>query len=388
MNEIAPIQENSARTAFARQDLNVRDMKRMGSRLTFSLFVLGAALTSQAQSTYEPYTINTLAGLAGIAGINDGVGSAARFDNPKGVAVDRAGNVYVADTYNDTIRKIAPGAFVTTLAGLAKNPGSADGTASEARFTDPQSVAVDSAGNVFVADQGNHTIRKITSSGVVTTFAGLAGNPGSADGVGSAARFNLPYGVAVDRAGNVYVADTLNDTIRKITPRALVSTLAGLAGSAGSADGSGSAARFYSPTGVATDSVGNVYVADYNNHTIREVTSAGTTTTLAGLALFSGSADGTGSAARFFYPAAVAVDRAANAYVADSFNHTLRKVTPGGVVTTLAGVALSPGRGDGTGSDARLHSPSGIAADIAGNIYVGDSGNETIRFGQPRHRMP
>jgi sugar lactone lactonase YvrE len=243
-------------------------------------------------------------------------------------------------------------------------------------------------GNVFVADEANHTIRKITPAGVVTTFAGLAGNPGSADGVGSAARFNFPFGVAVGRSGNVYVADSLNHTIRKITPDAVVSTLAGLAGSPGSADGTGSAARFSSPTGVAADRDGNVYVADYNNQTIRAITPDGTVSTLAGLAGNSGSADGTGSNARFYQPTDVAVDRAANVYVADNFNQTIRKVTPTGVVTTLAGFVHNPGRADGTGSSARFHSPSGIAADSAGNIYVGDSANYTIRFGRPQHRMP
>ena len=152
--------------------------------------------------------------------------------------------------------------MVTTLAGLAGSSGSANGTGSAARFYYPFGVAVDSAGNVYVADTGNNTIRKVTPAGVVTTLAGLAGSSGSADGTGSAARFNYPSGVAVDSAGNVYVADTGNNTIRKVTPAGVVTTLAGLAGSPGSADGTGSAARFYYPHGVAVDSAGNVYVAD------------------------------------------------------------------------------------------------------------------------------
>ena len=233
----------------------------------------------------------------------DGTGSAARFYFPNGVAVDSAGNVYVADTNNYTIRKITPSGVVSTLAGLAGSPGSADGTGSAARFNDPYGVAVDSAGNVYVADTGNNTIRKITPSGVVSTLAGLAGSIGSADGTGSAARFFQPYGVAVDSAGNVYVADTNNNTIRKITPSGVVSTLAGLAGSFGSADGTGSAARFYYPEGVAVDSAGNVYVADTGNDTIRKITPSGVVSTLAGLAGSIGSADGTGSAARFYLSA-------------------------------------------------------------------------------------
>src|SRR5439155_193118 len=192
----------------------------------------------------------------------------------------------------------------------------------------PSGMAVDSAGNVYVADTSNGTIRKATPRGVVTTLAGLAGSIGSADGLGSAARFYSPYGVAVDSAGNVYVADTFNDTIRKVTPGGAVTTLAGLAGSGGSADGSGSAARFYYPYGVAVDGAGNVYVADTGNYTIRKVTPGGVVTTLAGLAGSQDGADGTGSAARFSYPSAVAVDTAGNIYVADTDNSTIRKGFP------------------------------------------------------------
>ena len=216
----------------------------------------------------QTYTFSTLAGNAGY-GSADGTGSAARFWEPAGVAVDCAGNVYVADTDNYTIRKITPTGVVTTLAGLAGVSGSADGTNSAARFGFPSGVAVDSAGNVYVADTYNSTIRKITSAGAVTTLAGLAGSGGSADGTNSAAQFDDPTGVAVDSAGNVYVADSFNHTIRKITQAGGVTTLAGLAGSAGIADGTNSAARFYSPKGVAVDSAGNVYVADSDNNTIR-----------------------------------------------------------------------------------------------------------------------
>ncbi len=189
------------------------------------------------------------------------------------MAVDGAGNVFVADTWNHTIRKITPTGVVTTLAGTAGSSGSADGTGATARFNEPFGVAVDGAGNVFVADTWNHTIRKITPTGVVTTLAGTAGFvEGSADGTGAAARFNEPYGVAVDGAGNVFVADTDNNTIRKITPSGVVTTLAGTAGSSGSTDGTGAAARFYWPEGVAVDGAGNVFVADAVNYTIRKIT--------------------------------------------------------------------------------------------------------------------
>jgi hypothetical protein len=320
----------------------------------------------------------TLAGTAGSFGSTDDTGSAARFYFPQEVAVDSAGNVFVADTFNHTIRKITSAGVVTTLAGSAGNDGSSDGTGSAARFNFPASVSVDSAGNVFVADSFSNTIRKVTSAGVVTTLAGLADSSGSTDGTGSSARFSSPHGVAVDTAGNVFVADRNNHTIRKVTGAGVVTTLAGAAGSSGSADGTGSAARFNQPVGVAVDSSGNVFIGDRNNHTIRKITSVGVVTTLAGTAGSSGSTDGTGSAARFNLPYGVAVDTAGNVFVADNFNYTIRKITSAGVVTTLAGLAGSSGSTDGTGSAARFGQPLGVAVDTAGNVFVADL-NHTIR---------
>ncbi|MGA2748165.1 MAG: hypothetical protein ABSG59_05250 [Verrucomicrobiota bacterium] len=325
------------------------------------------------------WVVTTLAGLAGVTGSADGTGSAARFDYPAGVAVDNASNVYVADFSDSTIRKVTPAGVVTTLAGLAGNTGTNDGTGSAALFNLPEGVAVDSNGRVYVADTFNNTIREVTSTGVVTTLTGLAGGAGSADGTGSAARFNLPNGVAVDSAGNLYVADYNNSTIRKVTSAGVVTTLAGLAGNTGTNDGTGSAARFNLPDGVAVDTNGNVYVADCNNDTIRKVTSAGVVTTLAGLAGVTGGANGTGSAARFYWPADVAVDNAGNVYVADYGNSTIRKVTSAGVVTTLAGLAGNAGSADGTGSAARFNGPGDVAVDNTGNLYVADAGNNTIR---------
>jgi sugar lactone lactonase YvrE len=319
----------------------------------------------------------TLAGLAGNSGSADGIGSGSRFYYPGGVVVDSAGNLYVADTYNHTIRQITPGGVVTTLVGSAGNPGSADGSGSNARFSYPTGLTVDSAGNVYVADTSNHTIRKITLGGTVTTLAGLAGNFGSADGTGSAARFYGPGGVTVDNGGNLYVADTFNHTIRKITSAGVVTTLAGLAGNSGSANGIGSNARFTNPYDVTVDSAGNLYVADYNNHTIRKILPNGMVTTLAGLAGNRGSADGTGSNARFLYPRGITVDSASTVYVAD-FNYIIRKITPGGGVTTLAGLA-SPGTADGNGSNAKFFYPAGVTVDSAGNLYVADNNNSTIR---------
>jgi hypothetical protein len=323
--------------------------------------------------------VTTLAGAAGATDSVDGTGAAARFYTPISVAVDGTGNVYVTDQGNCTIRKITPEGVVTTLAGTPLVAGSADGTGAAARFAHPIGVAVDGTGNVYVADTENATIRKITADGVVTTLAGTAGVAGSADGTGAVARFHFPTGVAVDGTGNVYVADQGNDIIRKITPEGVVTTLAGTAGSVGRKDGTGSAAQFYAPAGVTVDSAGNVYVADWGNITVRKITPDGVVTTLAGTPAQRGSADGTGAAARFDSPYSVAVDRTGTVYVADAENANIRKVTAAGVVTTLAGPAGATGSQDGTGAAARFFSPAGVAADGAGNVYVADTENSTIR---------
>jgi hypothetical protein len=242
-------------------------------------------LAALGQANYAtPYTFITLAGKAGVIGSVDGTGSAARFHYPGGVAVDTNGNLYVADSNNHTIRKVTTLGVVTTLAGRAGVAGSADGTNSAARFHYPGGVAVDSAGNIYVADAGNYTIRKVTPAGtnwVVTTLAGRAGVVGGADGTNGAATFNALGGEAMDSAGNVYVGDTWNHTIRKLTPVGtnwVVTTLAGMGGTdvsgnplyPGSADGTGAAAMFNRLCGMAMDSVGNLYVADINNNTIRK----------------------------------------------------------------------------------------------------------------------
>jgi hypothetical protein len=319
--------------------------------------------------------VTTLAGEGGF-GFADGTGTAARFAGPVGVAVDSAGTVYVADEGNHTIRKVTAAGVVTTLAGDS-SIGSVNGIGAAARFNDPAGVAADKAGNIYVADESNSTIRKVTATGVVTTLAGTAGMLGSADGTGGAARFSFPSSVAVDNTGTIYVADRSNDAIRKVTASGIVTTLAG--GGLGSADGTGAAACFFNPSSVAVDSTGNIYVADELNNTIRKVTAAGVVTTLAGTAGMPGSADGTGAAARFFNPSSVAVDSAGNIYVADELNNTIRKVTAAGVVTTLAGTAGMSGSADGTGAAARFDSPTSVAVDSAGNLYVADKFNHSIR---------
>ena len=334
--------------------------------------------------------VTTFAGTAGSGnwGSADGTGSAARFNAPYGVSADAAGNVYVADTWNNTVRKITSAGVVTTIAGLAAGyppaPGSSaavDGPGNVARFNFPQSISTDPAGNLYVADTHNNTIRKITAAGIVSTVAGVAPaqSTGATDGTGSVARFSGPHGMAADAAGNLYVADTLNSTIRKITPGNTVVTLAGTAGSNGSADGQDRAARFCYPYGLATDAAGNLFIADTYNHTVRKITPSGVVTTLAGHAGIDGAGDGTGPAAYFNHPKGIAVDIAGNVYVADTNSGTIRKLTPTGEVTTFAGLAGGFGTADGPGPAARFSMAEGVAVDNAGNVYVADTGNFTIR---------
>jgi sugar lactone lactonase YvrE len=315
-------------------------------------------------------------------GHNDGTGSSAQFYRPYGVAVDFLGNAYVADTMNNTIRKITPAGVVTTLAGTPGVAGHADGPGAAASFISPQGIAVDSQGNLYVADYYNSTIRKINRSGNVTTLAGTAGNYGGSDGLGSSAQFNYPSGVAVDAAGNVYVADTFNSTIRKIDPSGNVMTLAGSPGVLGSNDGRGSAARFGLPWGVAVDAAGNVYVGDSTNNEIRKIDPSGNVTTLAGTPS-PGFADGVGNTAQFEFIGDVVVDCAGNVYATDLNNNTIRRVTPAGVVTTVAGIPGESGGANGTDRYARFNGPVGLAVDGAGNIYAADTENCTIRLGVP-----
>ncbi|HAB58649.1 MAG TPA: hypothetical protein DCE75_11425 [Acidimicrobiaceae bacterium] len=302
----------------------------------------------------------------------------ALFANPSGVAFDGDGDLYVADAGNRAIRKVTPAGEVTTFAGSIGSSGSDDGTGTDARFSYPVGVAFDGDGNLYVTERFNDTIRKVTPAGVVTTFAGSAGNSGTDDGTGTDARFNGPTGVAVDGDGNLYVTDLNNHTIRKVTPAGVVTTFAGSAGLYGSDDGTGTDARFTNPQGVVFDGDGILYVFDNGNHTIRKVTPAGVVTTFAGSGS-NGSEDGTGTAASFNYLRGGAFDGDGNLFVADAGNRTIRKVTPAGVVTTFAGSAGSAGSINGIGPAARFSYPVGVAFDGDGNLYVADDGGTKIR---------
>ncbi len=380
--------------------------------------------TNRGAAVYKIAKDGTVALLAGSpveAGTADGTGSAARFASINGMTLDAAGNLYVTDWVSHTVRKITAGGIVSTLAGKAGVSGSADGNSADARFKEPGGLAVDTSGNLFVADSGNCTVRKISPNGHVSTFAGAAGVSGSTDGSGGVARFTYPSSAAVDINGYVFVSDASAHTLREIDPSGRVVTLAGSAGVYGSADGSGSDARFYAPVALTVDGNGNTFVADTLNHTVRKVTAARVVSTVAGTAPHAGAADGIGDTALFNYPTQMTVDTQGNVYVADGFNSRISKISPSGQVISfysgifgrsqLEGVAIDSagnifatdnwthvvvkiapdgssqifagqltvsGNKDGVGSAALLASPSGLTIDTADNLFV-FSGDGTIR---------
>lgn len=318
------------------------------------------------------YIVSTFAG-SGNRGYKDGSLATAAFDNPEGVAIDASGAFIITDRSNHCIRKISNGK-VTTIAGVPEQKGFHNGPADQALFNYPYRPAIDKDGNIIIADRDNNMIRKISTAGVVSTIAGK-GADGYVDGPGNQAMFNQPIDVAVDDEGNIYVADNLNACIRKITPDGTASTLAGN-GTAGFADGTGSEAMFDHPSGVAIDAEGNIIVADRYNNRIRKVTPEGVVTTVAG----SGSAgmdDGPASYARFHDPYGVAVGPDGSIYVADLDNHKIRKISPEGMVTTVAG--SSRGFANGTGMSAQFYNPTDICVDASGVIYVADMSNNMIR---------
>lgn len=339
-------------------------------RTLIFLSLINGPLLEAASNYATPYSFTTIAGKAGIQGSTDGVGTNALFFDPSGIAQDTNGNVFVADSDNDTIRKIDSNGLVTTVAGQSGVQGNTDGIGTNALFSSPSGITLDTNGNLFVTDLGNgtnNTIRKIDSNGLVSTIAGGgAGNdtPGNStpDGIGTNAVFASPSGITIDNHGNLFVAD--GGSVRKIDTNLAVTTVAGT-GAPGHADGIGTNASFFYLSGIAIDGSGNLYVADEVNQKIRKISTNFVVTTLP---------------ATFNYPTDVAVDALQNIYVVDHYNNRICKIDSAGVLSVLAGNGKK-GSADGIGAAARFYQPFGITVDGDGSIFVTDSGNNTIRKG-------
>jgi sugar lactone lactonase YvrE len=311
-------------------------------------------------------TVSTLAG-SGTEGMLDGNGLSAEFARPRGVRVDAAGNLYVTDTRYKLIRKVSPSGAVTTVAGSG-----AGGT-----LSDPFDLALDAAGNIYLTELMGNTVRKVTPAGAVSTLAG-SGSFSSVDGHGTSASFNQPSGIAFDAQNNLFIGDSQGRKIRKIAPDLEVSTFAG-SGAQGTDDGTGTSATFSVPAGIAMDAAGNMFVTDFGSHVIRKITPQGVVTTPLGKRSTSGSGDGKGNDATFSFPVGIAIDSSGSLYVADSTAHVIRRITPDGMVRTLAGTAGRPGAKDDVGKAASFNTPYGVAVDAAGNVYVADQFNHKIR---------
>jgi sugar lactone lactonase YvrE len=335
------------------------------------LFALASALRAQD-------AVTTLAGQALVSGATNGTGTNAVFNDPAAIAVDATGNFFVADSQNHAIRKITTNGVVTTFAGKLGVSGSANGTGTSAQFDSPSGLAFDAGGNLFVSDTGNGTIRKIKPSGAVSTFAGIAGESGFTNGAADSAQFSSPLGIAVAPDGTIYVADSGNHCIRVIAG-GNVSTFTGSPQVWGSADGIGTNAQFNGPVGLAFDNHTNLFVSDANNNTIRKITPDGSVTTFAGAAGADGSADGDLNSARFRSPAELAFDKKGDLFVADSFNQTIREISTSGIVTTVSGRAGVAGTDDGVNGAGKFFNPYGVVVAADGSLIVADAYNELVR---------
>lgn len=346
-----------------------------------SLLIVGLALPCLAQAQ----NISTIGG-SGTGGFSgDGAAAtAAKLNGPSGVAVDLAGNVYVADAYNHRVRKIAKTGTISTIAGKGTAGFSGnDGAATAAELKNPTGVAVDNAGNVYVLDFGNNCIRKITTSGNIVAYAGdgalgFAGDGGAA----TAAKLYQPAGMYMDAANNLFIADGFNHRVRKVDAAGVITTVAGSGVMGSSGDGGGAlSAKLNAAAGVGTDASGNIYIADKSNHRIRKVDASGTISTLAGNDTAGYTGDGgTATAAKLNKPLSIKADAAGNLYVVDMGNNRIRKIAADGTIATIAGTTAVGYSGDGGPATAAAFTwPADVALDTAGNIYIADQGNNCIR---------
>ncbi|MBC3882798.1 DUF4214 domain-containing protein [Undibacterium sp. LX40W] len=322
-----------------------------------------------------------------VGNFNDGTLSSAAFNSPVGITQTSNGDIYVSDLGNKMIRRVR-GNLVTNVVGK-QSYGANDGVGKYASFYSPFGLASDGNGKIIVTDANNNLIRKIDSNGRVETLAGFPTEFGFTDGLKNIARFNSPRALHLVKNGDIYVSDTYNNLIRKVTSEGQVTTFAGALStdtyhnglhSNPNVDGAARDARFFSPRGVSSDSKGNLYVADYYHRTIRKIGPDGTVSTFAGSPNTAGTTDGRGSNARFMRPVGMTIDGNDNVYVADCYAHNIRKISPSGDVTTFAGVAQSSGELNGAAASAKFNCPRGLTFDEQGNLYVADSNNDSIRM--------
>ena len=318
--------------------------------------------------------VTTFAG-SGLMGSADGWTVQASFANLMGLAVDADGNVYVADSHNNLIRRIKKDGMVTTIAGSGA-VGSSDGLSRTASFFNPAGIAIGKNGCLYIADTHNNLIRQIDSDGMVKTITGRR-NETPKYGVDTSVQFDNPVGIVVDSKGNVFVADQFNDAIRKIDPAGIVTNFAGGVGKPGFKDGLGSSASFYLPCGLAIDSADNIYVTDTFNNLIRKINQAGMVTTIAGKKT-KGAVNGNGVSASFSYPAGISIDKQGNLFVADAGNNKIRRIAQNGEVSTFAGNG-KPGSVNGRDTTASFFKPYGVAVANDGSVYVADYLNNMVR---------